>query len=178
MAELAYALVLGTSPARVRGSNPLGSTKITMNIFGRVLFLAVIFCLATGILIYIFHRPDSGRVCAREHCFEVMLAKTKLQQRRGLMFQDSLESDKGMLFIFNQEKKHTFWMKNTKIPLDIIWIDKNNTVVFISKNNQPCTSSNCTLIEPSQDAKYVLEIRGGMAEAIDLQLGDQVIIEI
>ena len=58
--------------------------------------------------------------------------------KNGLMFRENMDSDRGMLFIFEKEGEYPFWMKNTLIPLDIIWINKDKEVVFISENAQPC----------------------------------------
>ena len=64
-------------------------------------------------------------------------------------------------------------MKNTLIPLDIIWINANNEVVFISENTIPCEKDFCPSIEPVREAKYVLEINGGLVEKIGLKIGDK-----
>ena len=86
------------------------------------------------------------------------------------MFRESMNLDKGMLFIFDEEKEHPFWMKNTLIPLDIIWINQDREIVFIEKNAQPCPEK-CKIIIPSKKAKYVLEINGGLADKIGIELG-------
>ena len=90
------------------------------------------------------------------------------------MFREKLDADKGMLFIYEKEGKYPFWMKNTLIPLDIIWIDKNKEVVFISANAQPCKEDYCPSILPPENAKYVLEINGGVSEKIGLAIGEAV----
>ncbi len=89
------------------------------------------------------------------------------------MFKKYLEKNKGMLFFFDKESIYPFWMKNTYIPLDIIWMNKNYKVVFISENNQPCKWHNCPLIEPPTDAKYVLEVNSGIVQKIRLKLADE-----
>ncbi len=71
-------------------------------------------------------RPGSvDQVCFKNKCFVVELAQTIAEQSRGLMFRDHLDSNKGMLFVFDSSAIYNFWMKNTEIPLDIIWLDKN-----------------------------------------------------
>lgn len=73
------------------------------------------------------------QICFQENCFEVELAITTEEITKGLMFRKELPQNKGMLFIFAKEGIRSFWMKNTLIPLDIIWLNKNKEVVFIKK---------------------------------------------
>jgi len=116
----------------------------------------------------------TGQVCLKNTCFVTQIADTIDKQKRGLMFRDHLDGDKGMLFVFKRENQYPFWMKNTLIPLDIIWINKNQEVVFISENIQPCRESRCPAIKPDQKAQYVLEVNSGTAKVIDLKIGDKV----
>ena len=94
------------------------------------------------------------------------------------MFRENLEQDKGMLFIFQEEGEYSFWMKNTLIPLDIIWINQNKEVVFIKKNFEPCTQEVCPSVKPDKKAKYVLELNVGTVEQIGLKIGDKIIFDI
>ncbi len=109
---------------------------------------------------------------------KVVVAKTEEEIARGLMFRENLEQDKGMLFIFQEEGEYSFWMKNTLIPLDIIWINKNKEVVFISGNTQPCKEYACPDIDPAKNAKYVLEINGNISKNIGLKVGDIINLKI
>lgn len=88
------------------------------------------------------------------------------------MFQKRLPRDEGLLFIFNEDDTHAFWMKNMLIPLDILWIDSAKKIVFISKNTQPCHTDICASIEPPVKARYVLEVNAGTADAWGLTTGD------
>ena len=114
-------------------------------------------------------------VCFNHHCFEVELAKSPEEITQGLMSRESLDPDKGMLFVFSQEGRYSFWMKNTLIPLDIIWVNKKREVVFISENTLPCGESFCPRIDPGQDAKYVLEVNAGLSTQIGLVVGSKLI---
>ena len=105
--------------------------------------------------------------------FEVEIADTQLERAQGLMFRKELKENSGMLFIFTESDKHSFWMKNTFIPLDIIWIDENFKIVYIYENAQPCRDI-CDSITPSKDARYVLEINSGLAEKYNFNMGDRV----
>ena len=136
-----------------------------------VLFLILILILFLSSL----QEKKRGQVCFKDYCFEVDIAQSFAQRAKGLMFREKLEKNQAMLFIFKTEKKHNFWMKNVSFPLDIIWIDANKKVVFISPNNQPCDNSKCFAIQPKQKAKYVLEINGGMAKEIGIKIGSQLI---
>ena len=94
------------------------------------------------------------------------------------MFRKSLDYNKGMLFVFENVSEHNFWMKNTLIPLDIIWIDENNKVVFIKENAQPCKGGLCESIRSGKKAKYVLEINTGICSSLGLEAGDFIDIKI
>ena len=120
--------------------------------------------------------PEQNQVCINDNCFYVELATTPEDRARGLMFREHLDPDKGMLFIFEEEGVHSFWMKNTLIPLDIIWISEDQEVVFISKNTQPCKTDICPSINPGKKAKYVLEVNGGISDKLELSVGDKALI--
>ena len=94
------------------------------------------------------------------------------------MFRDNLEEDRGMLFVFEEEKEWSFWMKNTFIPLDIIWLNREGKVVHIAKNVQPCFEEKCLSVNPLSPAKYVLEINGGIADEIDIAVGDSLVFDV
>ena len=89
------------------------------------------------------------------------------------MFRESLEDNRGMLFIYDFDGEYNFWMKNTLIPLDIIWINSEKEVVYIEYSAQPCQEI-CESINPGKDAKYILEINGGKANEIGLEIGDKI----
>lgn len=149
---------------------------------GRKTFLifVILFCLllflSQGLLIN-HRREKQSRVCFKNHCFEVETAVTPKQRNTGLMFREKLDPQRGMLFVFDEVDKHAFWMKHTLIPLDIIWINESSEIVFISENAQPCQESPCLTIEPTENAKYVLEINGGLSKKMGLVVGDKIKIE-
>lgn len=124
-----------------------------------------------------YFTKKQNRVCFKDHCFSVELAITAEERSNGLMFRESLDPKKGMLFVFEKEGKHTFWMKNTLISLDIIWINEKKEIVFINQNTPPCREQPCRIIEPAESAKYVLEINGGISKEIGLIVGDKINIE-
>lgn len=93
----------------------------------------------------------------------VEIARTTQQHQRGLMNRGALPHNHGMLFIFTDEQPRTFWMKNTRIPLDLIFVSKNKTVIDIKQNFQPCITDICeTYTSPA--AHYVIEVNAGFVK--------------
>jgi uncharacterized protein len=107
-----------------------------------------------------------------EHEFDVEIATSQIQVSYGLMFTEELAEDVGMLFIFPQSGMLTFWMKNTFIPLDMIFISADGRIINIAANAKPFSTDMQRAAAP---AKAVLEINGGLAEKLGIQPGDRVI---
>ena len=93
----------------------------------------------------------------------IELALSSSQQEKGLMNRQSLDEDKGMLFIFPVSKGQSFWMKDTYIPLDILFFDEKGVYLNASENTPPCINNeiNCPSYFSSGNSKYVLELKGG-----------------
>ena len=119
-------------------------------------------------------KKEIFKACFKDKCFAVEVADTPQERAIGLMNREYLDSNSGMLFLFDEEAEYVFWMKNTLIPLDIIWLDQNKKVIFIKHNAEPCQIGQCEFFKPSEKAKYVLEIGGGLAKEIDLREGNTV----
>ena len=103
--------------------------------------------------------------------FVVELALTTAQKERGLMFREGLAPNAGMLFPFKRERQISFWMKDTQIPLDMLFIRKDGTIARIAANATPLS----TAVIPSREpVKAVLEIAGGRAAQIGIRVGDRV----
>jgi len=101
----------------------------------------------------------------------VEIADTPDERERGLMFREDLCSNCGMLFVFEEEGKYLFWMKNVSFPLDFIFINKEGIIVdFISA--EPCVEDPCTTFAPSQASLYVLEVNRG--EGSSFSVGDRI----
>jgi uncharacterized protein len=135
-----------------------------------IFFFLCFFFLGT---FFIYKNNFEKKVCFGDNCFIAELAKTEKKISQGLMFRDSLAPDRGMLFIFGQSGVYNFWMKNTKIPLDIIWLNDKKEIVFLADNVAPCYQEFCPSINPGEKAKYVLEINAGLAEKLRLKMGDK-----
>ncbi len=119
-----------------------------------------------------------NQVCVKSHCFNVELAQTRDEMIKGLQFRQELDKDSGMLFIFPQSYKMSFWMKDTLIPLDIIWLNYEKKIVHIAKSVQPCRVNPCPSYAPANNAMYVLEINSGLSEQYDFNVGDRVDFKI
>jgi len=93
--------------------------------------------------------------------FSIELADTQDKRALGLMFRDSMPEDHGMLFIFPGETRRSFWMKNTRIALDIFYFDSNLMLVSVAENTPPCRIPECPKYPSDGPAKYVLELHVG-----------------
>ncbi len=110
--------------------------------------------------------------------FKVEIADTAEKQALGLMFRDSMPDDEGMIFIFPNEAPRSFWMKNTRIPLDIMYFDKDLKMVSISADTPPCRVSRCPSYPSTGPAMYVLELNAGKASELGVGPGDVLTIRL
>jgi len=108
---------------------------------------------------------------------QVEIAADDDTRRQGLMYRDRLAADRGMLFLFGQSGDHPFWMKNTFIPLDIIWIDEQQRVAHVANGVQPCQADPCPSYGPGVLSKYVLELAAGTAANHRVTTGAQLRFE-
>jgi len=103
--------------------------------------------------------------------FTVELAETQEKQMLGLMFRDQMPDDHGMLFVFPREGMRSFWMKNTRIPLDIMYFDRQLKLVSASLDAQPCRVRRCSGYPSVVPAMYVLELNAGTAVKLGIKAG-------
>jgi uncharacterized membrane protein (UPF0127 family) len=103
--------------------------------------------------------------------FTVEVALTPPQQAQGLMFRREMAADAGMLFVFPESREQTFWMKNTYLPLDMIFIKPDGTILSIAERAVPLTE---TPVPSHGSAKAVLELNGGTAARLGIKPGDKV----
>ncbi len=103
------------------------------------------------------------------------LANTPQKRAEGLMYREHLADDRGMLFTFSQAETWVFWMKNTKIPLDLIWINEKKQIIHMEPRVPICTRTDdsCPQYRPNEGALYVLELAAGRAEELKLQRGSK-----
>ena len=103
--------------------------------------------------------------------FDVEIADDPESRSRGLMFRRSMADDAGMLFVHKSPREITMWMKNTYIPLDMIFIGDERTVVSIAEDTRP---HSLAVISSQVPAKFVLEVNAGLAEKLGIERGDAV----
>ena len=115
----------------------------------------------------------TSKLCIKDVCVETEVVDLIESRQRGLMFRESLGENQGMLFIFEDEDWHNFWMKNMNFSLDIIWIDTKQEIVDIKENVQPCRET-CDSIAPAKKSKYALEVNSGFVKKNDIKIGDRV----
>jgi uncharacterized protein len=108
------------------------------------------------------------------------IAATLDKRTTGLMFRNNLESDRGMLFVFPEMGYWTFWMKNTLIPLDIIWLDDFQRILHVESRVPICTKidDSCPRYSARRESQYVLEIKAGMAEQLGIEPGKRLKVSI
>lgn len=117
----------------------------------------------------------SKMVRLKGESFKVELALDHPTRERGLMFRDSMPDDHGMLFVFPSSGPQAFWMKNTRIPLDIMYFDSERGFVSASYRTPTCSGGNNCPSYPSEGrARYVLELNSGVGAALGLVPGDKI----
>ena len=104
--------------------------------------------------------------------FNVEVAKTIEERSIGLMYRKKLLTNEGMLFIFPREKIIQLWMKNTYIPLDVIFISENKVIVDIKKNMERLSE---TIVRSKVKSRYALEFNAGLINKLDIEIGDKVL---
>ncbi len=134
---------------------------------------AALFLLALAVFGAAGCAAGESKVELAGRVFTVDLALTREDQTRGLMFVEQLDADHGMLFIFPREAPRSFWMKNTRIPLDILYFDSDLALVSMAQNARPCVADPCPAYPSRSPAQYVLELNGGMAKTLGVQRGDR-----
>ncbi|HXV38192.1 MAG TPA: DUF192 domain-containing protein [Nitrosopumilaceae archaeon] len=114
-----------------------------------------------------------GTIKVDDVVLQVEIADTEPARTRGLMFQEELPFDKGMIFVFDEEQVISMWMLNMQFPLDVIWFDSKGDVVHIEKNAVPCKSAietmTCTFQNAeNKKAQYVLEVTAGFVDKFNI----------
>lgn len=105
------------------------------------------------------------------HQIDIEIADNEYERQTGLMYRESMKEDQGMLFVFEDEEPRYFYMKNTLIPLDIVYLNKNREIVSISKNAVPGDE---TSLPSNFPAQYVLELNAGLADKWDIEIGNTI----
>lgn len=165
------------------------SNKSKKNIPKSILIIGIVVILAIVIVIiinsnketsttdseYQFHKEgelvilDSNKVIKKK--IDIEIADTEYDRELGLMFRKEMSDEQGMLFIFPVEDELSFWMRNTYIPLDMIFINTQKRIITIHKNTIPLSEGS---YRSSAPAKYVLEVNGGFTDRYQIKEGDYI----
>jgi len=153
--------------------------KMLMSLAGTAAVIVVLGVLSQGKL---NTTEYDGEITLDETKFNLEIADTEEERRTGLSNREKLDKDVGILFVFETENiQPGFWMKDMKIPIDIVWIN-DEKIVGIEKDLQPVKEdvpdNELTLYKPDQPIDYVLEINGGLTEEHEIEVGDSVNLEI
>ncbi|MBB5207553.1 DUF192 domain-containing protein [Chiayiivirga flava] len=106
--------------------------------------------------------------------FFVEIADSDEERARGLMFRDTMARDRGMLFLFERQEPQAFWMRNTRIPLDIFYFDAQRRLVSVAAGVPPCTTPRCPSYPSAGPAQYVLELNAGLSRELKTVAGDAI----
>jgi uncharacterized membrane protein (UPF0127 family) len=116
-------------------------------------------------------QTDNGKIS-----FDIEIADESEEILKGLMYREKLDEDKGMLFVYPDSQIRSFWMKNTKIALDIIFIDENYKIINIEEA-EPCVTKTCRRYKSIKPAKYVLEINKGLSKKYGIKEKDKISLQ-
>jgi len=113
-----------------------------------------------------------GTIKIDDQVLQVQIADTEPRRVRGLMFQDQLPYDQGMIFVFDEQGSYSLWMLNMQFSLDMIWFDEKGNVVHIETDVPPCKTAletmTCQSIVPENEAKYIVEVTSGFVEKFNI----------
>lgn len=141
----------------------------------KVQFLIILIFLFTGIGLVQVIESCAGEkklINFKGNSFVAEVVETRQEQEKGLMYVSRLAPEEGMLFVYPDETRRSFYMKNTYLPLDLIWMDKEKRAVFIKKNAAPGDSDIYETVYPQEKAMYVLELNAGSVDRVGLKVGD------
>lgn len=136
----------------------------------RVIIFSAVVVIAV-VLFFSFNRAEpQSEVCFESVCVAVDVVDEPDTRAQGLMFVEEMGEFNGMFFIFDEIGHYPFWMKNTLIPLDIIWIDEEFKIVHIAQA-EPCQEDPCVIYDPVVDSLYVVEVNKGFAQEQGIETG-------
>lgn len=115
-----------------------------------------------------FQNPATGKAISK---IDIEKADTDVDRQFGLMFRKSMPEEQGMLFLFEKSEQQSFWMRNTLIPLDIMFVDENGVITTIHENTKPLSEASLPSDGP---AKFVVEVIGGYAKKHGIKVGDKI----
>jgi uncharacterized membrane protein (UPF0127 family) len=110
------------------------------------------------------------------HRYTIEIAADEASRAHGLMDRTEMDADHGMLFVFDDDAMRSFWMKNTKIPLDMLFFDKDLKLISVQHSVPPCLGDPCPGYSSGAPARYVLELNAGQAGKLGVTSGDELIV--
>jgi uncharacterized membrane protein (UPF0127 family) len=138
----------------------------------------VLACVVVGLALSGQSRlPRARAVFPDGTAVSLEVADTEPVRERGLMFREHLAPNEGMVFVFPEPGYYPFWMKNTLIPLDMLWLDSQARIVSIARSVPPCKADPCPSYPPEGTASYVIEVVAGFSRQHALKIGDVVKLE-
>jgi hypothetical protein len=114
------------------------------------------------------------KACFEGKCITLEVRDTQAGRALGLMGREKLDDDEGMLFVFEKPGIYSFWMKNMKISIDMIWIDSSGVIVHIEEDVPPCVTDSCDIYSPGAEAVQVIETSASFVTRYDVVVGDKV----
>lgn len=135
----------------------------------------IFLCAAVFFPLFIYAADSFQEIRIKNISLKTEIADTPFKRQQGLMNRETLADNTGMLFIFKEEGRYSFWMKNMRFALDIIWINEQKKIVELSENIPPC-QTDCPAFYPQEKAKYVLEVNTGFIKKNNIKVGDYLII--
>ncbi|MDY6865513.1 MAG: DUF192 domain-containing protein [Halobacteriota archaeon] len=141
--------------------------KRTLTIVLLILLVALTGCLD-------FSGDDIVEVEIGDTLVYAEVSDSSSEKIRGLMYRTHLNETEGMLFVYDSERNLSFWMKNMEIPIDMIWLDSNLSIVHIEDSVPPCKGGDCPTYTAPSKAMYILEVRANFTNRNDVQVGDQI----
>lgn len=156
-----------------------GFDKLSIFMTNRLRLKGFFIFLLTILIAFVLQIPveNESQACFEDgYCVDVEIRNTPEGRELGLMFKDALAEDEGMLFIFEDSVKYAFWMKNMKMPIDIIFISSDKRIVSISQDAVPCDkpSDECELYYPDGEYMYVVETKANFTQRHGLLAGQVV----
>lgn len=148
--------------------------------FARIAALLALALLAAPVWAQATPPADSlprVRVTLHGQRFDAQVAATDNSRAYGLMNRTKLAPNQAMLFVFRHASPRWFWMKDTKIPLDMLFFDARRKLISMQLDARPCTQQPCTIYPSDKPAMYVLEVAAGVAQRDDMRVGDEMRIE-
>jgi len=147
--------------------------KKTKKILILIPIILLLIILTTVLILQKNEQQNLYKLILQDQTIFLKPAITPQQKSQGLMFITNLPKNQGMIFIYSNEQPHSFWMKNTLVPLDIIFLNKNFQVIDIKQNVPPCKQDPCSTYQAKKPAQYVIEINAGLSQELAIKEGDK-----